>query len=76
MTWTFLIVCLWLMDGTPEPHVVTLLPGVPCTSDLAIGVARDFISRSDHRDRFTSGFDYSCDEAMAPPVSRQPKGST
>ncbi len=77
MTWTFLLVCLWLKDGTPEPHVVTLLPGVQCTADLAFGLARRFIDASDHKDRFTTAFDFACDEAQAPkPQSKQPKGST
>lgn len=75
MSWVFILIVLWLKDGTPEPHVATLAAGVTCDETLADDVADKLISDSDHSDDFTGEYDAWC-EGPAKPQENPRKGST
>lgn len=71
MTWFFILIVLWLNDGTPEPHVGTLL-GSQCDDGAANAVADHVVSESDHKDQYTNELDYFCQQLDGPALDPMP----
>lgn len=72
-----LVIVLWLLDGTPEPHALVVPPSVECDADLAVNVSKLLTSRSKEPKDVSPDFNWSCQEVAQPaPAELAPKSKS